>query len=254
MKHLKNTFFISFGILLMLSCSYQNTSLVTISNNKELTTNSGMLPTDSLQKSKKKYDPTQYSTGKFNEADVEGGCPQTGLGSDPDLNALKNRDLPPAKYNNETISDITDKFTQLLPRGIHRSKWSANDLETAASLEEMGMAVEGYILGYTHEGEEACNCKSKVETDYHLWLGIKPDADKKDALVVEISPRLIGANPNWIKELHNLKNNKPLVRISGWLMWDEEHEDQLGKTRASHWEIHPIHKIEVKEGANWKKI
>jgi hypothetical protein len=30
------------------------------------------------------------------------------------------------------------------------------------------------------------------------------------------------------------------VRIRGWLMLDQEHPEQIGKTRGTLWEIHPI--------------
>jgi hypothetical protein len=44
------------------------------------------------------------------------------------------------------------------------------------------------------------------------------------------------------------------VRISGWLLMDQEHPEQLGQTRASLWEIHPILHIEVNEGGSWQSI
>ena len=44
---------------------------------------------------------------------------------------------------------------------------------------------------------------------------------------------------------------KQRVRISGWMMLDPEHPDQVGKTRGSIWEIHPIMKIEVNQNGSW---
>jgi hypothetical protein len=44
------------------------------------------------------------------------------------------------------------------------------------------------------------------------------------------------------------------VRISGWLLFDQEHPEQLGKTRATLWEIHPIIKIETQQNGNWTTI
>ncbi len=37
------------------------------------------------------------------------------------------------------------------------------------------------------------------------------------------------------------------VRISAWILWGEEHGDQVGKSRGTLREIHPIHRIEVRE-------
>jgi hypothetical protein len=37
-------------------------------------------------------------------------------------------------------------------------------------------------------------------------------------------------------------------------MYDFEHPEQLGKTRATLWEIHPILKTEVRDGKEWKNV
>ena len=34
-------------------------------------------------------------------------------------------------------------------------------------------------------------------------------------------------------------------------MMDPEHPDQIGKTRGTIWEIHPITKIEVEQNGGW---
>jgi hypothetical protein len=44
------------------------------------------------------------------------------------------------------------------------------------------------------------------------------------------------------------------VRISGWLLMDQEHPEQLGQTRGTLWEIHPILHIEVNDGGSWQNI
>ena len=44
------------------------------------------------------------------------------------------------------------------------------------------------------------------------------------------------------------------VRISGWLMLDPEHPDQVGKTRGTIWEIHPIMQIEVNQNGQWTPL
>jgi hypothetical protein len=36
--------------------------------------------------------------------------------------------------------------------------------------------------------------------------------------------------------------------MTGWLMFDTDHPDQIGKTRGGRWEIHPITTIEVFSG------
>jgi hypothetical protein len=64
--------------------------------------------------------------------------------------------------------------------------------------------------------------------------------------VVEVSPRLVPVHPLWrLEKLNELVQNQLPVRISGWRMWDQEHPEQIGQTRGTLWEIHPIHRIEV---------
>jgi hypothetical protein len=44
------------------------------------------------------------------------------------------------------------------------------------------------------------------------------------------------------------------VRIGGWLVLAQEHPEQVGKTRGSLWEIHPITRIEVKDANGWRGL
>jgi len=41
------------------------------------------------------------------------------------------------------------------------------------------------------------------------------------------------------------------VRVSGWLLLDQEHPDQVGRTRGTIWEVHPIMRFEVQRGGRW---
>jgi hypothetical protein len=61
------------------------------------------------------------------------------------------------------------------------------------------------------------------------------------------------SHPNWsdAKTYRPIINAKNKVRITGWLMWDYEHKEQLGNTRRTLWEVHPIHSIQVLSGSRW---
>jgi hypothetical protein len=37
-------------------------------------------------------------------------------------------------------------------------------------------------------------------------------------------------------------------------MFDPEHPEQLGKTRGTLWEIHPVMRIEIRRGGAWHSI
>jgi hypothetical protein len=201
------------------------------------------------------YDPSLFTSGIFHFPDVD--CPPEGSGthSDPELNILKNRNISPAGFDTFTVGRIINNLPQNLPHAVHRAHWPGEALESADSFERKGAVVEGYLLGVKHEGPEACNCGSQTAKDFHLWLAAEPGYDKSTAIIVEISPRVSQVQPGWNSAaLHRLMKQGNRVRISGWLMWDEEHDDQVGRTRATHWEIHPIHKIEWLAGNEWIEI
>ena len=78
---------------------------------------------------------------------------------------------------------------------------------------------------------------------------------EKTSIVVEVTPRVRKGHPNWTTaRLDPLVHTSTPVRISGWLMFDPEHPEQLGKTRGTLWEIHPIMKIEVEEQGQWRSL
>ncbi len=207
------------------------------------------------------YDPTKFSTGLFKKGTY--ACPQTGKGGDPTLNELKNRDLPPPQIDTLTVARVLSQLPQDLPAGKgkknYRSAWSATDAKRAEEFESKGAVIDGYLLEIKSQGKEACNCGSLQFHDYHLWLSAAPADPSKDlrsqAMVVEISPRLLGSHPNWNqKVIGRLVKQRSRVRISGWLTWDQEHPEQVGKTRGTLWEIHPIHKIEVFSSNQWREL
>lgn len=196
---------------------------------------------------RKTFDPTQFSTGDFH------GCPQAGNGSDPYLNSLKNRDKSPTTARLYTVNQLFTA-TPSLPNGkVHRSTWTAQQQDLAAQWESRAVMVEGYLLKVVQEGKEACNCGSTTYVDHHLWLAPTPSSSRTTAMVVEVSPRVWGLHPGWddSKTFQKVIDAKTKVRVTGWLTWDQEHKEQLGKTRRTLWEVHPIHSIQVQSGNQW---
>ena len=112
----------------------------------------------------------------------------------------------------------------------------------------------GYLLAVKLEGRESPNCHSdeQAERDFHIWLANSPDDDRADAVVVEVTPRICAPHPSWkTVNLRHFVTQRARVRISGWLMLDPEHPDQVGRTRVTLWDIHPITKIEVWSAGKW---
>jgi hypothetical protein len=196
------------------------------------------------------FDPRQFSTGNFHK------CPPAGRAKrfDPYLDTLKNRDIPPATARRYTVSQMISALPTSLPTSkLNRSHWSSTNKDTAAKSERRGVTVEGYLIGVRKEKAEACNCGSTTYVDHHLWLASTPSSSKSSSMVVEVSPRSWRAHPSWRsnKPFLQIIHAKAKVRISGWLTWDQEHKEQLGNTRRTLWEVHPIHSIQVLRGGQW---
>ncbi len=195
----------------------------------------------------------QQTTGDFN------GCPPTGKGGDPDQNTHKNRDVPPASYQDMALADVL-KNTPSAAWAMgtkHRAEWTAEAKASVADWESKALRIEGRLIAVRRPGPEACNCDSSTDVDHHLWIALRPASDAKatESMVVEISPRTLGAHPGWdMNTLIDLAKQGAQVRISGWVTWDEEHGDEVGKSRGTLWEIHPIHLIEVFQNGAWQDI
>ena len=182
-------------------------------------------------------------------------CPIEGRGGDPELNRLKNRTATSSQYASMTIAQLA---SLPMPRGVsrrHRSKWPSSTLAIVSPLEKKAVTVEGRLVGVSLSGPEACNCKDKDERDFHLWLAPPETDEKADALVVEVTPRVRAENPAWsLKNLRRFVESGARIRISGLLFLDPEHPEQLGKTRRSLWEVHPILRIEVFTSGIWRAL
>lgn len=199
-------------------------------------------------------------------------CPPTGDATatsapDPYLNALKNRDIAPGSYTPMKVARIVaDVPAASTAKHDRRDRWTPAQRRSLRTKEETGVEVTGYLAGVNHEGEESCNCSDKIHRDYHMWLVPSAGNKQSKSVVVELSPRLVANHPTWPALAQKAWRDGTLVRIRGWRMWDQEHPEQLhnrrdrqGKlhhaTRATLWEIHPIHEVEVQDAqGKWVAI
>jgi len=180
------------------------------------------------------------------------GCPGQGDGGDSILNQFKNR-TDEGNYVSVSLSDLLAlTWPQDIQRVPHGS-WSSSDRATIAQHEGAPVETTGYILDYKHEGTESTNCHSSTYRDYHVWLAVNASDSRAQSIVIEIAPRVLDMRPGWLNALSELKGAH--VRIRGWLLFDEEHPEQLGQTRKTLWEIHPIMHIEIDQGGgNWVSV
>lgn len=184
------------------------------------------------------------------------GCPPEGDGGDPELNKKKNR-IDEGSYIPVAFEAVLDlKWPSSVERRDHKN-WPAKARQEVEKYEGLPLAVEGYLFGAKQSGPESCNCHGadKEFRDYHVWLVGAQGEDRTRSIVTEVTPSLRAKHPNWIlRNLNKIAKSRQKVRISGWLMLDPEHPDQVGKTRGTIWEIHPIMKIEVERNGKWVNI
>jgi hypothetical protein len=186
-----------------------------------------------------------------------GGVGIDGTRGDAELNREKNRFTKPLDVSDLTIEDILHTPVLLLEQaGKHKRKnWSQNATEYAEEEEHRGVRVEGYLVHAKESGPESCNGYSDSLRDYHIWISQNPTNDKSDGMIVEITPRWKVAHPNWrLHTIERLADDHARVRVTGWLLWDEEHPEEVGKSRATQWEIHPVTDFEVYSGSDWKSL
>jgi hypothetical protein len=184
------------------------------------------------------------------------GCPADGDGGDRELNRLKNR-VDSAPWVARPFSSV---LRLSWPRGTvkrARADWRPIDSITVAQNEGLPVAVEAYVVAVKQEGPEATNCHGAdaVFRDWHLWLSATPGKDRRASIVVETTPVIRAQHPEWtITAARRLVRDSAIVRVSGWLLLDQEHPEQLRKTRGTLWEIHPVMQIEVLKGGRWSVI
>jgi hypothetical protein len=186
-----------------------------------------------------------------------GGFGPDGFGGDAMLNRQKNRYTAPAEIRDVTVSDLIQiPSAQLAMAGQrHRENWPGVSIAYAGEQERSGIRVTGYLV-YAKESEpESCNGKSDSLRDYHIWISDAPTQDKSMGAIVEVTPRFKVIHPEWrLHYFKRLAEQHARVRVTGWLMWDEEHPNEVGHSRATQWEVHPVTNVEVASGSGWRPL
>ncbi len=183
-----------------------------------------------------------------------GGVGIEGTGGDPQLNREKNRYDAPKHYADLHVSDmLAIPCAELEEAGRKkREYWSYDERNYVAQEEAQGVRVTGYLIAAKESGPESCNGYSDSLRDFHIWIAQNPTDWKPDALIVEMTPRWKSVHPEWqLRTLEGLAHDHAEVRVSGWLMWDEEHPEEVGKSRGTQWEVHPVTNFEVFSDGAW---
>lgn len=173
-------------------------------------------------------------------------CPAEGAAVTPGgrgFMRLKNRGAAPGP--DDFDPDVS--LEALLRPGEDRGRWS----------ESRAGRVEGYVVEVVEGGMEAANCFSYRERDVHVHVAARPDAPRREWLVLEVTPRARRQAPGRGEDWSAAALRRGLVgrrcRFEGWLLFDREHADESentapgsrGNWRGTAWELHPVTSVEV---------
>ena len=186
-----------------------------------------------------------------------GGVGPEGSGGDPLLNREKNRNTLPQTVSDLSPTDIIQiPFLELADAGRHkRQYWSDAATSYVNQAEQRGIRLTGYLVHAKESGPESCNGYSDSLRDYHIWVSDQPTDDKSQGVIVEMTPRFKAIHPEWrLHMIERLADEHARVRVTGWLMWDEEHPDEVGKSRATQWEVHPVTNFEIEQNGTWRTL
>lgn len=154
------------------------------------------------------------------------------------FNSLKNRTTLP------TAADFDPRVTldAMLAPGDDRRRWHHS----------RAAAIRGYIVEVHDAGRESANCLSGTRVDAHVEVALRPDAPPNERMIVEVTPpmreRATSRGVDWSTATLRSQLTGRRVRIEGWLLFDDEHDEEAENTRPGHrgnwrataWEIHPV--------------
>lgn len=166
-------------------------------------------------------------------------CPIEGSAKnkkDAIANKLKNREI--IKKN---LTDSISLTMILIGNGDDSQKFSDTSF----------IKITGYLVEVKPGGKESCNCEASddASTDTHIYIGLSPNAEKSECMIVEVTPRFKALHKGL--NLHLMKGKE--VYVSGYLFYDAEHKGNAVNTcktctntwRKTCWEIHPVVDIEL---------
>jgi hypothetical protein len=193
--------------------------------------------------------PRAFTSGPFQ------GIPPEGVGGDPDLNILKNRDRPPRQYSPMTVEQVISLpvFEKAELKGFRRSQWPLETLEKIAAIESGGAIVEGYLNRVWVGGRTSATAHRQgvQNSDWLLSLTSNPEDDASKSVTTVISPRTRSNHPDWtLAQLQALSRSRQRVRVSGWLLFGQPMLTNLGRA-ATRWRIQPILEVEVQGKKGW---
>lgn len=180
-------------------------------------------------------------------------CPPQGQGGDIESNLLQNR---VDKGNYSLVS--FDSLTALTwPKTIEQKpmhEWSDSARDFIGQYEGIPITVEGYVISVREGYPTPANCNSSdnSDLDWNISFTKNPRDEHSQVVMVVITPR-VRQDHKWTLDLirSTIFNDHLQTRFSGWLFFNAKHPQDIGQTRATLWEIHPVTQIEVFQNDHW---
>jgi hypothetical protein len=196
--------------------------------------------------------PLPVASGSFN------GCPARGLGGDPELNLEKNRSAVPTSVTPITVAQMSQLPTVPASYGRIEAKWPANIQSSVRTHEANAVVFTGYVVNVTHETGDPSNCGSTKprDEDVEVYLSGRPGVTAgADVILAEVTPRWRAVYATWTaKNLKRYIVPQTKVRVTGWLIYDQEAWPTAEGKQATPWEIEPITRIQVRSGGAWTDL
>lgn len=185
------------------------------------------------------------------------GVGPDGVRGDKVLNRLKNRTSLPEEFKDYTVNDILKLQSDVLfqeGRRI-RDRWYPSARLYAQKMEAQGVRITGHLVRAKKAGAESSNGYVDSLRNFTLWLADKPNAEKRQMMIAEVTPRWQYVFPDWqFSEFKRLADQNARVRVSGWLLWDQEFGANVERSRGTQWEVHPVTMFEVYEDGEWREL
>ena len=190
-------------------------------------------------------------------------CPPSGDGGDGILNTLMNRATAPDSFQEIPVRQFLAAMPRVNLHRAHMQQIRQPARKRIDSLNGTGVTLEGYLVGAALANPQAAECHDPKMARYWLWIAPEKPNRKKPLQRVQARSVMAVVTPEWrsahprtwqLEILSELSWSFPLVRVSGWVMLNPQKPDQLGRTRASLWEVHPVVKIETWSGGRWTKF
>jgi hypothetical protein len=183
-----------------------------------------------------------------------GVCPPVGKTKNKHLQELnKNKNRAGIPGTDDIDADVTLAKMLALPVGGEGDDDRFDEKKAAT--------IRGYVIAIYTAGKESCNCYAgnAVDQDTHMEIGLSKNADGRQRVIVEITPRLRKMmkdkepSVDWSTDALQPKVLGKWVEFTGWLMFDWFHRTQAentnpggeGNWRATCWELHPVTSLKV---------